>query len=136
MSAAEATIQHMDDLVLGKLSRSERIRRGDRGILAEGLGQYRPRLLRTVLFRLDPVIGGGLRPEDVLQEAFLNGQQRHRHVEGDTEAELFVWLRMIVLQTIADIPRRHLSAQKRDAGRETSLRAKANWNPVGGSLAS
>jgi RNA polymerase sigma-70 factor (ECF subfamily) len=37
----------------------------------------------------------------------------------------FVWLRLITMQTLTDQCRRHLAAQRRDAGREQSIHARA-----------
>jgi RNA polymerase sigma-70 factor (ECF subfamily) len=48
----------------------------------------------------------------------LNAFKRHENLEGDSEQALFVWLRLIILQTIADVHRRHLGTQGRDAGKE------------------
>lgn len=104
-------------------SRSQRVRDGDRAVLAAALDEHRTRLLRLVTLRLDGRLSGRVSPDDVLQEAFLNASQRHAHVEGDSEAELFVWLRLIVLQTIADVHRRHLTAKKRGVGREIATPA-------------
>ncbi len=98
-----------------------RVRDGDTDALAAALDEYRPRLLRTVRFRLDPRLFGRVDPEDVLQEAYVGAAQRCAHVEGSTEQSLFVWLRLIVTQTLVDVHRQHLGAQRRDAGREVAF---------------
>lgn len=98
--------------------RPAKIRAGDREILAAAFDMYRSRLTRTIAFRLDARLVGRVDPEDVLQEAYLSAQQRCGAVKGDTESALFIWLRLIVIQTLADIHRRHIGAQKRDAGKE------------------
>jgi len=105
--------------------RVERVRGGDREALAAAFEEYRPRLARTVRFRLDPRLAARLDPDDVLQEAYLGAAQRCAHVEGTTEQSLFIWLRLIVLQTLADVHRRHLGAQKRDAGLEVAMRQRS-----------
>src|SRR5437868_14897312 len=104
------------------MQRISRVRCGDLTALAEAFEEYRPRLLRTVRFRLDPRLVGRVDPEDVLQEAYVSALQRYAHVEGTTESSLFIWLRLIVLQTLTDIHRSHLGTQKRDAGREVAMR--------------
>ncbi len=102
-------------------SRIERVRAGDTQALVAAFDEYRPRLARITFFRLDQRLAGRLDPDDVLQEAYISAAQRCAHVEGDTESALFIWLRLIVIQTLAEMHRRHLGAQKRDAGREIAL---------------
>lgn len=106
-------------------TRLDRIRAGDRVALAAAFGSYRERLQRAARFRLDPRLRGRVDPEDLLQEAYLNAEQRCRHLEGDTELSLFVWLRLILMQTLVDVHRRHLGARQRDAGREVARHAPA-----------
>ncbi len=102
--------------------RIDRVRAGDAEALAAAFAEYRPRLLKTAHFRLDPRLAGRIDPDDILQEAYLSAAQRCSHVEGQTEQSLFIWLRLIVAQTLADLHRRHLGARKRDAGREVAGR--------------
>src|SRR5690606_37057210 len=47
----------------------------------------------------------------------------------------FVWLRMVVLQTLTDLHRRHLGARQRDAHREISLALPAEGRSTSASLA-
>ena len=101
-----------------------RVLHGDRAALAEVFEHYRDRLRRIVSFRLDPRIGSRVDVDDVLQESYLNAEQRLQHVWREVNAGgMFVWLRLIVQQTIADVHRRHLAAQSRDASRERSIDA-------------
>lgn len=95
-----------------------RVRSGDADALAEAFRRHQQRLDTIVRFRLDRRLQRRIGPDDVLQEAFLNASKRCGHVEGDSPQALFVWLRMIVLQTVVDITRRHLGAKMRDVGRE------------------
>jgi RNA polymerase sigma-70 factor, ECF subfamily len=97
-----------------------------RTALAELLAAHRERLLRMIRFRMDRRLTGRLDPEDVLQEAFVQADQRIEHFPQGGDGELaglsaFIWLRLIVEQTLIDAHRRHLGAQRRDAGREVSL---------------
>ena len=73
-----------------------------------------------VEFRLDARLRGRVEAEDVLQEAYLDAGKRVRHFADDTSKSFFIWLRMVVTQTLIDIHRRHLGAQMRDAGREAA----------------
>lgn len=104
-----------------------RVVRGDQRALADLFDRYRERLWRTVNFRLDPRLHGRVDADDVLQEAYLNASQRIEHFLPDASQSCFVWLRLIVSQTLIDIHRRHLGAQKRDARRDVPI--YGGWDP-------
>lgn len=104
----------LDDLV-------DRVIHGDQNALAELFEHYRDRLRKIVTFRLDPRLAARIDVEDVLQESYLNALSRLQHVLRESSGGLFVWLRLIVNQTLVDVYRRHLGTQSRDAGRERSL---------------
>ena len=99
----------------------ERMREDANGVLAEGFSQHHDRLWRMVNFRLDQRLAGRVDPDDVLQEAWMAAAQRVDYFIDHTSLSLFVWLRMIVGQTLIDVQRRHLGAKMRDAYREVSL---------------
>ena len=105
----------------GDYALEQRLRAGDETALAELFGRHRERLWRMVQFRLDRRLLGRLDPEDVLQESFLAARGRLTHFQGREQMSAFVWLRLIVLQTLVDTHRHHLGAQVRDAEREQSL---------------
>lgn len=100
-----------------------RLRADPEGVLAEEFSRYRVRLWRIVQFRLDPVVGRRIEPDDVLQDAWLSARQRLDYFLSHETLPMFVWLRMIVGQTIVDLHRHHLGARMRDVYRELS---KAN----------
>jgi RNA polymerase sigma-70 factor (ECF subfamily) len=106
-------------------SRIARVRAGDTQALVAAFDQYRSRLAKTIYFRMDQRLAGRLDPDDILQEAYISAAERCAHIEGDTESALFVWLRLIVVQTLVDMHRRHLGAQMRDAGREIPLHQRS-----------
>lgn len=84
--------------------------------VAAALLTHRQRLWRLVHFRLHECLRSRVDAEDVLQEAYLDACQRAEHFPDDgTE---YIWLRLIVLQTLADAHRRHLGTQKRSVARE------------------
>ncbi len=97
----------------------ERLQRGDQDSLAQLFALHRERLLKIVFFRLDQQLRGRLEPEDVLQEAYLAAMKRIDRF-ADFSGSAFVWLRLLVQQTIVDLHRFHLGARKRDAGREVA----------------
>jgi RNA polymerase sigma-70 factor, ECF subfamily len=117
----------------GGIARIERVRRGDRDALAEAFAEHRPRLLRTAALRMDSRLAARISPDDVLQEAYVSAAQRCGHVEGLGENSLFLWLRMITLQTMIDLHRRHVGAQARSVERESGTppaapsAAPVNW---------
>lgn len=107
-------------------SPTQRVREGDSTELANAFDRHRARLRRTIEFRLPDKLRGRVDPDDVLQDAYLAATKRHAHVRGDDETSLFVWLRLVVLQTLTDTRRQNLGAQKRDAGREVNGHARAD----------
>ncbi len=101
----------------------ERLMRGDEAALAEAFAAHRPRLWRMVHFRLDRRMIGRVDPDDILQEAYLAAATRIRHYGGGKFSSPFLWLRVIVRQTLIDVHRRHLLAKSRNAGREVAIHA-------------
>jgi RNA polymerase sigma-70 factor, ECF subfamily len=100
-----------------------RLRAGDPQALAELFSHERERLWRVIHFRLAEPLRGRLQPEDVLQEAFLAANQRLKHYADSPATSPFIWLRMIINQTLTDLHREHLGAQRRNAACEVSLDA-------------
>lgn len=99
----------------------ERLRAGQRQALSEALAIHRERLWRMVNFRMDARLRGRVDPDDVLQEAFLAAEQRLEHFRDEASHSVFIWLRLIVAQTLVDVHRRHLEAEMRDVRREVSI---------------
>lgn len=102
-------------------SLARHLRQGDQDALATLFSTHRERLLRILQVRIDPRLQGRVDPEDVLQEVYLAAVQRlgsYREQDGMTP---FVWLRLLVGQTLTDVHRRHIGAAKRTADQEISL---------------
>ena len=99
----------------------ERLKAGDKDALAELFDLFRARLHRIVGFRLDRRLLGRVDTDDVLQETYLAAADRIHHYLEDTSRSFFIWLRLVLNQTLVDIHRRHLGAQMRDAKRDISL---------------
>ncbi len=95
-----------------------RLRQDPEGVLADEYSQYRDRLWRIVNFRLDRRLLGRVDADDILQEAYLDAATRIEHYLNDPATSFFIWLRTVVGQTLIDVHRRHLGAQKRDVRRE------------------
>jgi RNA polymerase sigma-70 factor (ECF subfamily) len=98
-----------------------RILGGDRDALGELFAIYRPRLWRMVTFRLHPGLQGRIDADDVLQDAWLRAIERIDHFYEGAGASSFLWFRSIVTQTLLDLHRFHLGAQKRSTARELSI---------------
>jgi RNA polymerase sigma-70 factor (ECF subfamily) len=107
---------------------AERLRRGDRQALATLFSAYHERLARLVNHRLAPALHGRVDAEDVLQESYLAAAGRIKHFQESPSGSAFVWIRLVVLQTLTDVHRKQLGAQMRDAYREVALPA-GHWAP-------
>ena len=94
---------------------------GDEQALGEVFSLCRPRLWRMVNFRLDHRLQGRVDADDILQEAYLSAAQRLQHFVQEGTRSAFIWLRLIVSQTLVDVHRRHIGTQKRDASRDFSI---------------
>lgn len=99
----------------------ERLESDPDAVLAEAFSQYHEPFRNLVTFRMDRRLLSRVDPDDVLQEAFLAAKSRLDHFIDAEQYSLFVWLRMIVVQSLYDVHRRHLSAEKRSASREINL---------------
>jgi len=109
--------------------------RGDRQALADLFAIYRPRLWRTVNFRLHPRLQGRIDADDVLQDAWLMAVDRISYFLRDASHSPFIWFRMIVNQALIDLHRRHLGAEKRDASRDVPLYGSSSSESTSSSMA-
>jgi RNA polymerase sigma-70 factor (ECF subfamily) len=98
-----------------------RLNDGDTEALARLFSISWQRLHRMVHFRLDPRLRGRVDSDDILQEAYLAARQRIDSFAAEKSNSVFVWLRLIVGQTMIDVHRRHLGSKMRDANQEVSL---------------
>lgn len=99
---------------------------GDHQALGDLFSAYWERLQRMVYFRLDVRLKGRVDPDDILQEAYLAAQQRIDSFDPERNNNVFVWLRLVVGQTMIDVHRRHLGSKMRSAGQEVSLQRFAS----------
>lgn len=109
---------------------ARRMRAGDRSALADGFAHCRDRLWRVADFRLDPRLRRRVDADDVLQHAYLDADRRLEHFAGSTLVEVFIWLRLVLLQTMTDLYRAHLGAEIRDASREVAFDSPADATSV------
>jgi RNA polymerase sigma-70 factor (ECF subfamily) len=103
-----------------------RLSGGDRDALAELFTLYHEQLSQMLHFRMPPLLAGRLDIDDLLQESYLAAEKRIDSYDDSGQYGPLVWTRLITLQTLTDQCRRHLSAQRRDAGRELSIHASVS----------
>ena len=81
----------------------------------------RPRLQQMVSLRIGAQLQARLDPSDVLQEAYLDAEQKiERYLKRPTVSP-FVWLRGVTFDRLAKLQRQHLGTQARDVTRECRL---------------
>jgi RNA polymerase sigma-70 factor (ECF subfamily) len=115
----------MDDMMAGDEAEIiEQVRRaaaGDQDAARELFSRYRDRLKRMVHLRLSRRLAGRIDDSDVLQEAYLDVARRlNEYLEGPP-GPFFLWLRNMTGLKLAEVHRRHLGTQLRDADREVTL---------------
>jgi RNA polymerase sigma-70 factor (ECF subfamily) len=114
----------------------QQLRSDGEQVLAAAFAAHRDRFWHLVNFRMDRRIAARVDADDVLQEAFVAAVGRLDHYLKDPSFSLFVWLRLIVSQTLVDLHRRHLGAEMRSAGREVSVGRQSYPQTTSVSLAS
>ncbi len=112
----------------------ELLRSGGSDQFAEVFSRYEDRLQRMIRFRLDRRLYGRVDSADVLQEVWLDASKRVTEYVANPVVPVFIWLRQIAWQTIIDLHRRHLGAQKRSVANEVALGAGSGGNQEDTSL--
>lgn len=114
-------------------------------LLADLFIRYRERLLALAARNLNPVLSKRFSPEDVVQDTLVAACSRMDYFENNPEIPIYMKLRALLLQTVADYERKHLLAQKRDAYKERECcaqnsecqsAAEINWNMFADSVTS
>jgi RNA polymerase sigma-70 factor (ECF subfamily) len=94
---------------------------GDEAALQQLFSMHGERLKRMVRLRLNRRLQGRLDSSDVLQEAYLDVSRKLEEYARNPEAPFFLWLRTMTGLKLAEIHRRHLGTQMRDADRDVSI---------------
>lgn len=76
---------------------------------------------------MDRRLAGRVDADDVLQEIYLDASARIHHFVGNHSGSFFIWLRLIAIQTMSNVFRRHLDAKKRDAKRDISISSRKSY---------
>jgi len=106
-----------DSVSQSLIALDEKLRQGDNQALAELFSIYRERLLRIIHFRLDQRLKTRIDTDDVLQDSYMEALKRIEHFRNFSGSS-FVWLALLVKQTLIDLQRFHFTAEKRDIGKE------------------
>src|SRR5262245_6961733 len=94
---------------------------GDEAAVRELYDRCCGRLRRMVRLRLSRRLQGLVDDSDVLQEAYLDVARRLPEYVRDPKLSFFLWVRHLTGLKLAEIHRRYLGTQSRDADREISL---------------
>ena len=94
---------------------------GDEPAVQELFARHRDRLKRMVHLRLSRRLQGRVDDSDVVQEACLDCARRLQEYLADPKLPFYLWLRHMTTLKLAEIHRRHLGTQLRDADREVTL---------------
>lgn len=86
--------------------------------LAAAFTEYRERLLSLVKRHLKPVLLKRLSYEDALSSVYENAAKRLAYFAANEDVPIYFKFRTVLLQTIADLERRHLAAESRDVYKE------------------
>ena len=99
----------------------QRAAAGEKRALEELFGRYRERLERMVHLRLNRRLQGRVDDSDVVQEAYLEVARRLKEYVAAPSLPFYLWLRHMTGLKLAQVHRRHLGTQMRDADREMTL---------------
>jgi RNA polymerase sigma-70 factor, ECF subfamily len=94
---------------------------GDELAVQELFARHRDRLKRMIHLRLSRRVQGRVDDSDVLQETFLDVARRLQEYTAGPRLPFYLWLRHMAGLKLAEIHRRHLGTQLRDADREVTL---------------
>ena len=94
---------------------------GDQQALHALFSHHRDRLKRMVHLRLSRRLAGRIDDSDVVQETLMDVSKRLPEYVKDPPTSFFFWLRNVTALKLAEVHRRHLGTQLRDADREVTL---------------
>jgi RNA polymerase sigma-70 factor (ECF subfamily) len=103
---------------------------GSQEALGRMLDACRGYLLRIAGQELDPGLRAKGGASDLVQETLLDALRDFGHFRGNSEQELFAWLRRLLLNNLSNFARRYRDTAKRQASAEVPLDAggpSADW---------
>ena len=99
----------------------QRAASGDQVAMQLLFSTYRVRLKRMVQLRLSRRLQGRVDDSDVIQEAYFEAARRLEDYAREPILPFYLWLRNLAALKLAEVHRRHLGTQSRDADREVTL---------------
>ena len=99
----------------------DQAREGDLTRLGQLLQLYRNYLSVLASSQLDRRLKPRVSPSDIVQETMLKAHRAFPEFRGNSERELLVWLRQILVNNLATFVEQHLMTAKRDLRREVSM---------------
>ena len=106
----------------------QRLEDGDPDAFGELFAEHQQRLLHIIRVRMDRRLASRVDAEDVLQEVYLDAASRVRHFVDSHSGSFFIWLRLVMNQTMTNLYRRHLDTQMRDVRRDVSMNASKTYD--------
>lgn len=94
---------------------------GDPAAWEELVTRYDSRLRRMIRLRLNRRLQGRADEGDILQEAYLEIHRKLPEYAADPKLPPYLWVRHLAGLKLAEVHRRHLGTQSRDADRELTL---------------
>jgi len=91
--------------------------------------QHSAALRGMVRVRLHPILQGRIDPCDVIQDVFLEALERLPEYLLRFRQKALLWIRLLTLQRLQIIHRRHLDTKKRDVRRENVLEQSGSTDP-------
>jgi len=88
---------------------------------APDLLEHRDRLLSLARRNLNPILARRFSPEDIVQETLSAACRKLDFMQNRPDIPTYCKLRRLLFQTIADLERKNLQSQKRDAYREQEV---------------
>ena len=92
--------------------------------IAQAFIEHRERLMTLVRKNLNPILLKRMSYEDVLQSAYEAAAKRLDYFDSVPDVPIYFKLRTILLQTIANLSRRHLQSEGRDVYKEVNVRGE------------
>lgn len=104
---------------------------GSTETLGQLLDACRGYLLLIANAELDPGLRGKGGASDLVQETFLEAQQKFIKFRGESQGELLAWLRQILLSHLANFARSYRQTHKRQITSEVPLGVSNNGSRLG-----
>lgn len=105
---------------------------GDRAALGRILDASRNYLRQVAGLQISDDLQAKLSVSDLVQDTYVDAQQAFQQFRGSTRAELFGWLRQILVNNLLNHYRAYRETQKRSLAREVALSSSAVGAADGG----